>query len=126
MSEFSDLVLKKKAMGWPTIDVLKTMTPAELSSIHDVFVTADIARAASPSWRESHSEEAGELQELLDTLSWPQQRDVAFVYVQEIYRRESMRREGRMERLTWIATTVGVAALLLSAIALIAQLGGHL
>ena len=66
--------------------------------------------------------EVTQIKDLLGTLSFPQRRELAAVYVEEANRRETAERERRMERLTWAATIVSAVALIVSIIALIVAL----
>jgi hypothetical protein len=119
LSRYADVVLRDGAMGWPTSAVLRSMPVADIYDLHDVVLTADLSHAASETWIAANPHKAMQIRDLLGTLSWPQRRELALVYIEEANRRETAERERRMERLTWSATIVSAVALVVSLVALL-------
>jgi hypothetical protein len=119
IDRYSHLVLREGAMGWPTSATLRSMSINNMYAVHDLILTGRIEDFVAASWRENNVNKATQIQDLLNTLSWPQRRELAIIYIEEIDRREGAQRERRMERLTWTATVVSAVALLVSVVALL-------
>jgi|SRR6266516_3990170 hypothetical protein len=104
--------------AWPTYSLLHALTDEELKLLHDVFITKDLTAAVSKQWLEENRPLVDEVKNLLSTMQWAHQREVAIYYREEISRRESERREMRMERLTLLATIAGAGAFIVAILTL--------
>ncbi|MFJ4989828.1 hypothetical protein ACIP9H_39270 [Streptomyces sp. NPDC088732] len=107
-------IVFKGTPGYPTFSQLNSLTDDEIKILHDLALTKNLDDAVSAEWLAANAELAGRVKDLLGTLQWSHQREIALFYREEITRREASVREARMERLTLIATATGLAALIVA------------
>jgi hypothetical protein len=81
-------------------------------------VTKDLRNLASAEWKTANGPTLSKLNDLLGTMQWEQQREIAQYYKEELSLRESSRREQNMMRLTVIATVAGICALIVAVLPL--------